>query len=467
METTLKNTSKSFNPLFSVLLSLVVYMALLPYPAASDMSNMLEPHFYAVSIIAGIAALIAIAMGISGTRLRNQQVVFMALSFLSLTMLFGLHGLSTPGILLKKNRIVGVSAQLSFTVMSLWLFISTLPSDNRLVKFLFRFGSYLIPGMTLLLGLFASISLIYPEIGETMPVDRAPVKWFFGTLTILLTMTASFRFWKSYRYSRFPLQIALAHTAGLMAIAQIILSTSDPWSSSWWWYHGILLLIVILPVIGLLKQYQQGDSLVSSAKGIFSIDPAERLEAGISPSVRTLVERAEMMDEYMAGHSRRVALAALRLGSALKISPEQLRALAQGAILHDIGKLDVSGDLLNIPGELTSEQRVEIEKHTENGYEMCKQLGFMDEELNIIHYHHERIDGSGYPEGRKGDEIPTLARVLAVVDVYDALTSDRAYRSAWTQEEAIKHLLENRGTMFDTSCVNTWVKLIIDDKQSN
>lgn len=347
--------------------------------------------------------------------------------------------------------------------MSLWLFISTLRGDNRFVKALYRYERALIPGLTFLLVAFIVVSMLYPEIGESLPVDREPVKWFSGGITLGLTLAASYRFWKSFLYSRYPLQFALAHAAGLMAMAQIILTFSDPWSSAWWWYHGILFIIVVLPIVGLLRQYSHGDSLVLSARGIFSTDLSERLEAGISATVRSLVETAETMDAYMAGHSRRVALAALRLGAALKISPEKMRALAQGAILHDIGKLDVPGDVLNIKGELNDEQYEIVQKHVDHGYKMCKQLGFLPDELSIIRYHHERIDGSGYPDGLIGEEIPSLARILSVVDVYDALTSDRAYRRAWTQADAIRHLQDNRGTLFDANCVDTWLELVSAD----
>ena len=420
-------------------------------------------HFYIVTISSGIAAISAIGMGISGYRLRNPQVLFMSLSFLSLTMLFGLHGLTTPSVLMEFHPITGVAAQLSLSIMSFWLFLSSLPSDNSLIIYLIRVDRRLVPIWTLALVSFVTIAMLMPEIGARMPVNQIPIKWFTGVFTIGLASTAGYRFWRSYRYARFPLQIALAHSAGLIVSAQVIITTSGAWTAGWWWYHILLLAAVVLPVIGLLQQYKRGDSLVLSARGLFSTDPAELLEAGISPSVRALVEKAEPQDAYMAGHSRRVAQAALKLGAALKLSPEELRALAQGAILHDIGKLEVPGDLLNIPGELTSEQRAIIEKHPQQGYEMCSQLGFMHDELAMIRYHHERLDGSGYPEGREGNAIPALARILAIVDVYDALTSDRAYRPAWSQSDAIQHLQENRGTLFETDWVDTWVELVQSD----
>ena len=96
---------------------------------------------------------------------------------------------------------------------------------------------------------------------------------------------------------------------------------------------------------------------------------------------------------------------------------------------------------------------------------MCKQLGFLNDELEIIISHHERLDGSGYPMGLKAEEIPKLARILAVVDVYDALISDRSYRPAWSREKAIQHLIDNRGILFDPIFVDAWVDLAGKDPQ--
>jgi len=176
--------------------------------------------------------------------------------------------------------------------------------------------------------------------------------------------------------------------------------------------------------------------------------------------VRALVAATEARDRYTAGHSRRVAQAALAFGSHLGLKPEELRALAQGCVLHDIGKLDIPDDVLNKPGALTAEERFEIERHTVRGFQICRQLGFMQEELDIIRHHHERYDGMGYPDAKLGEEIPKLARMIAIVDVFDALTSERSYRPAWGQENAIAYVRENRGQQFDPHFVDAWLEMI-------
>lgn len=123
------------------------------------------------------------------------------------------------------------------------------------------------------------------------------------------------------------------------------------------------------------------------------------------------------------------ALTALRLGRAMGLPPEQLRALAQGGIIHDVGKIEVPDQILNKPGRLTDEERSVVERHPVTGYEVCKRLGFLTEELGIIRHHHEKWDGTGYPDRLQGAQIPLLARILAISDVYDALTSTNSTAS--------------------------------------
>jgi putative nucleotidyltransferase with HDIG domain len=137
-----------------------------------------------------------------------------------------------------------------------------------------------------------------------------------------------------------------------------------------------------------------------------------------------------------------------------------LRALAQGSLLHDIGKISVPNEILNKPDTLTPDERRQMEKHTIYGYEMCKKLGFMESELELIRWHHERINGRGYPDALSADKIPVLAKILSVVDVYDALTSDRAYREALSHEQAIQHLDAFSSFALEKEYVELWKKLI-------
>lgn len=416
-------------------------------------------HFYIVSIVSILAMVIAVAAGISATRLRNIKVTFVSLAFISLSEVFAVHGLSTPNFLIKPTHLPDVAAQLAVTLTAIWLWLSSASSDRPLVMWLSRYQKFLVPAWLGILTLGGAIALIHPDLIDWIPLDRHPLKWPMLIITMLLTLPAARRYWVSYRYSQFPFQLAVTYSMLWLAVAQIIMTTGDMWHISWWIYHFLLLFATLVTIVGIMQQFATGESLGEAVRGLFKVDPIASLEDGISPSIRALVIATEARDTYTAGHNFRVAFYALRIAEEMGLNPSAVRMLAQGGIVHDVGKIQVPDSILNKPGALTPEERSVIERHPVTGYEMCKRLGFMNEELGVIRHHHERWDGQGYPDRLKEEGIPILARILAVADVYDALTSSRAYREAWSHEEAMKFLNEHAGTQFDTDCVQAWNKV--------
>lgn len=449
------------NPTLGIVLPLVIYIYLRINFAQDLLLQLPVHHFYIVSITSLIALIVSIIVGIIGARQRNLQVIYVSLAFISLAAFFSLHGLTTPGFILPDpHAVVGIAAQLSVFTMSFWLLISSLPTESRVSAWLAKRAKYLLPLWTPAIVIISALALSNPMLAELIPVTQKPLQYLVGGLTLLMASWAGFRYWQSYRYSKFPFQLAIAYVGGWIAVSQIIITTGTVFYLSWWIYHLLLLLSVLLTVLGLLIQYRRGDSIVRSILGLFSSDPNERLAAGISPSVRQLILSVEKRDPYTAGHSNRVAQGAFDLGAALKLPPEDLRVLAQGGIVHDVGKLEVPDEVLNKPGPLNKEERKAIENHTVAGYELCARLGFMPPELAIIRSHHERLDGKGYPDGLGANDIPLLVRVLSVIDVWDALTSARAYRPAWSEKEALKYLMDNRDSQFDGKLVDAWAQVI-------
>lgn len=448
-------------PMVGILSPLFLYIGLKLYPGQDTHYHLHIEHFYVVSFVALLAAAVAIVVGISGSRLRNIQVIFLSMAFTSLAMVFALHGLSTPGVLLPvtPTPVPPIAAQLSVVLTAFWLWMSVLPSDHRFVARLSRVQHLLVPMWSALLALFVVGAMARPDLVTWMPLNIAPLKWVVAAFTTTLALRAAYCYWQSYRYSRFPLQIALVYGAGWLAVAQIIMSTGELWRASWWLYHFLLLGGIVGMVVGLLRQYGLRASLELVVAGLPTSSLETRLQAALGPSVRSLITATEARDYYTAGHNYRTALYALRLAQGMGLPQEALRALAQGGIIHDVGKIEVPDEVLNKPGKLTAEERALVEQHPVTGFEMCKRLGFMKEELDIIRSHHERWDGTGYPDGLKGEAIPFLARILAVADVYDALTSERAYRRAWSHEEAQRYIVEHAGRQFDPACVAAWVRL--------
>ena len=174
-------------------------------------------------------------------------------------------------------------------------------------------------------------------------------------------------------------------------------------------------------------------------------------------TIRTLVQAVETKDAYTRGHSERVARAAVLIGQAVTMSEDRLQALEYAGTLHDVGKLGVPTTVLRKSGKLTKDEFEAIKLHPTRGHDIVRDIRFLDEALAGIYHHHERLDGLGYPSGLKGEDIPEFARVIAVADAFDSMTSTRSYRSARSVEEAIEELLICRGTQFDPQMVDALV----------
>jgi putative nucleotidyltransferase with HDIG domain/PAS domain S-box-containing protein len=168
----------------------------------------------------------------------------------------------------------------------------------------------------------------------------------------------------------------------------------------------------------------------------------------------------ELRDKETEGHSRRVTETTLQVARALGFKEEELEHVRRGAILHDIGKMGIPDHILRKKGELTAEERQVVLKHPQTAYELLRQIPFLEKALDIPYCHHEKWDGSGYPRGLKELEIPLSARIFAVVDVWDALTTDRPYRKALQNEEAVQYLISEAGRHFDPRVVNAYLGLI-------
>jgi putative nucleotidyltransferase with HDIG domain len=168
----------------------------------------------------------------------------------------------------------------------------------------------------------------------------------------------------------------------------------------------------------------------------------------------------EYRDKETEGHSRRVVELSTRLAQALGLSPEEITHLRRGALLHDIGKLAIPDEILLKPGELNNAERSFLQKHPVYAMQMLSQITFLQPCIGVAYSHHERWDGLGYPDGLMGEAIPLPARIFAVVDQWDALTSDRPYRKAWTREKVIAYMQENAGKIYDPEILKVFLTII-------
>ncbi len=168
----------------------------------------------------------------------------------------------------------------------------------------------------------------------------------------------------------------------------------------------------------------------------------------------SLAAALEARDDETETHALRVSIYSERLAEQLRVdAPETLQRLRWGALLHDVGKIGLPDAVLRKPGPLTPEEWRLVRRHPEIGHELVRRLDFLGDALNIVRFHHERYDGGGYPRGLRGEEIPLGARIFAVVDTFDAITSDRPYRRRRSYREALEEIRRAAGGQLDPTVV--------------
>jgi PAS domain S-box-containing protein len=185
----------------------------------------------------------------------------------------------------------------------------------------------------------------------------------------------------------------------------------------------------------------------------------ERLRELLQETVNSLASAIELRDPYTAGHQRGVAQLACAIADEMRLPEDRAAGLRMAALVHDIGKISVPAEILSKPGSLTETQFGLVRSHPETGWDVLKSIPFPWPVAETVLQHHERIDGSGYPRGLCGDEIILEARILAVADVVEAVTSHRPYRQALDIDEALSHISENRGLLYDAPAVDACLRL--------
>ncbi len=237
----------------------------------------------------------------------------------------------------------------------------------------------------------------------------------------------------------------------------------DFWNLGWWLGHGFELVGIAL-VGGVVAADLYRGSGVSSRPlvgDLRAVELVRREEAFLGSHVRALLVALALKDSSTEEHTRRVALRAVEVGEELGLPVGRLRSLALGGLLHDMGKLAVSEAVLRKPGPLSDDEYALVQQHPVDGVKILADSGgFPAAALRLVRQHHERLDGSGYPDGLQGEQLDVDSRILAVCDVYDALVSPRVYREAWSHERALAQLRAEASTRFDARCIEALARVV-------
>ena len=227
--------------------------------------------------------------------------------------------------------------------------------------------------------------------------------------------------------------------------------------------------LLILVSFNMDEIFRRGEHQLLSAMAeqiglvIANTDLYRDLEIFVVSVVRSLITAIEAKDVYTRGHSERVCNYSLRIAEVLGLSDSERGHLQWAAILHDVGKIGTLDEILMKPDRLTDEEFAAVKMHPVKGAEILRPLVQLEHSLPGVLYHHERMDGSGYPEGLRGDQIPMQARIIGVADTFDAMTSNRAYRMARSQEQAIEVLTKGAGELFDRDVIAAFAKVLQRD----
>lgn len=190
----------------------------------------------------------------------------------------------------------------------------------------------------------------------------------------------------------------------------------------------------------------------------------EELAEAYDTTLEGWAKALELRDKETEGHNWRVTELTMKLALALDIPHEEFDPIRRGAILHDIGKMAIPDEILRKTGPLSEQEREIVLQHPTIAYQLLSRIPFLKRALDIPYCHHEKWDGTGYPRGLKGEEIPLAARIFAIVDVWDAVQSDRPYKKGWPREQAIDYVHEQSGKYFDPQITDKFLILVEEGK---
>jgi hypothetical protein len=421
-------------------------------------------HLYVVSAIAGCALFVAIAAAASAVRDGRSETVLLALGCVTVGTLMLGHGLTTPGMIRQPmNLWIARFPVFALTAFATCLTVSVgIRSSER--KPVARTWALLV-FPSLVSTLFVAAIVVDPTIlSGAAPVPgedqiRAVLSFAGG---VALLAAGAVR-WRRWRLGRDPIEFALALACWLAMASIVSFTFGQLWRLSWWDYHIYLLGGFGAAAWSVVAGYRRTRNLDRVIEGVTVHDPVEQVARRQPDALHALIGAVEAKDRYTHGHSHRVAELSTRIALELGLTPEQTRGLHQGAYLHDVGKISVPDHVLNKPGELDPEEWELIVGHPEIGWDLVSRAPSLRGALSAVRNHHERWDGSGYPDRLSGADIPLAGRIVAIADVWDALTSDRAYRPAWEPDRAISYIARGSGTLFDPACIEAFLEVVAQE----
>ena len=439
-------------------LPMLAFGLLLAFPNVDTSFGSQSFHFYVVSgtsIGAAISCLVIVGLTKS---LSETRMVFLGLAFMSIAAIFAVHGLGTPGhIHSQPYAELAVSSWLSVFVGAVFIAVSVVSMPVAAEKWFKQVGKMLFAAVATALGVYIGLSMVTPDWLAWIPAEERWLQLAMTAATLSLLAFSVWRYFHAFLFARLISQWAMVGALVLLMQVQVSLTWGQFWHLSWWLYHGTYGAAFLVLFGGWLLEARRAGSVRVLSEALSMRDALAQLGHGYSRQIADLVDAIETKDPYTSGHVRRVATYSVMMGKEFGFPTLELRSLALGAQMHDLGKISVPDSILTKPGRLTPEEFALVQRHSVQGEEIASRVSALSAATNAIRYHHERMDGSGYPEGLKGEEIPLHARIVAVADTFDAMTSGRVYQGKVSDHEAKAELRRSAGSQLDPVCVDAFL----------
>jgi hypothetical protein len=422
-------------------------------------------HLLVVSGIAACALVVAAVAVYTAARSTKPGVVWLGLGCTIVGLAMLAHGLTTPGVFGRgPNSWVGRLPYVAMVGLTVSLAASGTAPNRRLNRWV---GANAVTAISVPVALIAGaiVAIVAdPQIfggGGTLQMEESAldiVAITCGAVLVPVIVTH----WYRWHLGRDIVQLALVFAASMCIAALVSFEHGVFGRLSWWDYHAYLLAGFGCTAYAVMMGGKRARAVDEVLAATFDDDAFEVIASGHPEALRSMIRAVELKDAYTRGHSERTARLAVELGVRMHLAPERLRVISRGGFLHDLGKIGIPDQILNKPGRLDAAERAVIETHPRLGYEIASTARTLRETLPIILHHHERMDGGGYPDGLAGTDIPLEARVVTVADVWDALTSRRAYRDPMAPQDALAHIVAGSGTHFDPRVVLALVEHLRD-----
>lgn len=466
-------------------------------------------HFGIVSVVAAMALGLALAVTLAARNLPDSRTFFLAIAFVTMAGIFLAHGLGTapflgdhhgssdesseysaagghnsdgsgygyatsstsgatgyasadesteygtgPSIADARLNVVGLTARLSLFVSAIFFALAVTNTGRRLTQLVLRRWNALTLAVLVAVAAYDTLALAFPRSLLWIPIQAPWLSWTVAAIAWLAFAFAGWRFLQAYRLTYLPLQGTMALSMALLAEAQLFMIQGPTWHLSWWEYHIVMLAGFLAPVLGMLWQYRTTGDLGVILEGLFLRESVTGIRSGDPEALNALGAAVAAKDGETSSHVDRVSELATAIGERLGLPDPQLDVLRWAGRLHDLGKIGVPTSILRKPGPLSEAEFRLMQMHSARGWQVARRSGVLAQAAPAIRGHHERWNGSGYPDGLAGENIPLEARIIAAADVWDALTAERPYRAAWSPDDATVMLRRDSGVLLDPRCVD-------------